>query len=371
MTYPVPGETLAGTLPRKNAALKEAEESLAAQETSFYLNEIGERSFWSVSKGVRAKEASYYKEHFRQGATIVPRALWFVEVMASPLGLDPSLPPLESADRAKKYAKGRWQGLVLKGNVESRFLYATLLSTDLLPFGHFNYRPVVLPIEPTGEDYSLVTAEEAQKRGIVNLANWLREAQREWEERRGEKAERMDVLEYLDYYGKLTSQSSQTRYRVLYPKSATHLCACVAESQAIRFDVGGQEVRANGFLTDHVTYYLETDQLAEAHYLVAMLNAPFVNQVIKPMQARGLWGPRDIHKKILELPIPEFDPSNDEHRKLAVLGKDCLQKVTDWLEAGGPGDVRSIGKLRSMVREMLTEELRDIDGLVEPLLRSE
>jgi len=38
--------------------------------------------------------------------------------------------------------------------------------------------------------------------------------------------------------------------------------------------------------------------------------------------------------------------------------------MSDWLESGGAGKTRSIGRLRSMVREMLAEELGEIDGLV-------
>jgi hypothetical protein len=53
------------------------------------------------------------------------------------------------------------------------------------------------------------------------------------------------------------------------------------------------------------------------------------------------------------------------------LGRACTQKVADWLEAGGPGQVRSIGKLRSMVREMLAGELGEIDEWVEPLLHAD
>jgi len=331
---------------------------------------VGGRSFWSTTKGVQAEEPSYYKEHFRQGATIVPRALWFVEVKASPLGFNPSLPPLETAERAKRQAKEPYRGLVLKGNVESGFLYATLLSTDMLPFGHFDYRIVVLPIEPSGDDYRLITAQQAHKRGFFHLAKWLEKAQEEWEERRGAKAERMDVLQWLDYYGKLTSQNPQAKYRVLYPTSATYLCACVVENEPIEFDIGEQKVQANGLLADYVTYHLETNTKDEAYYLAATLNAPFIDRLIKPMQARGLWGPRHICKKVLELPIPQFDPSEEAHLKLAELGQVCTQKVTDWLGAGGPGKVRSIGKLRSMVREMLVEELSEIDRLVEPMLRA-
>jgi len=368
--YPLPGQTLSGTLTRKNATLDEAEESLTVEGQQFYLSQVGGRSFWSTTKGVQAEEPSYYKEHFRQGATIVPRALWFVEVKASPLGFNPSLPPLETAERAKRQAKEPYRGLVLKGNVESGFLYATLLSTDMLPFGHFDYRIVVLPIEPSGDDYRLITAQQAHKRGFFHLAKWLEKAQEEWEERRGAKAERMDVLQWLDYYGKLTSQNPQAKYRVLYPTSATYLCACVVENEPIEFDIGEQKVQANGLLADYVTYHLETNTKDEAYYLAATLNAPFIDRLIKPMQARGLWGPRHICKKVLELPIPQFDPSEEAHLKLAELGQVCTQKVTDWLGAGGPGKVRSIGKLRSMVREMLVEELSEIDRLVEPMLRA-
>ena len=88
------------------------------------------------------------------------------------------------------------------------------------------------------------------------------------------------------------------------------------------------------------------------------------------MQTRGQWGPRDICKKVLELPIPQFDSSREEHLKLVELGKACTQKVAGWLEGGGPGKIRSIGRLRSMVREMLAEELGQIDELVEPMLRA-
>jgi methylase of polypeptide subunit release factors len=367
-SYPIPGQTVSGELPRKNATLNEAKESLTVESQQFYLSQIGGRSFWSVAKGIQAEEASFYKEHFRQGATIVPRALWFVEVKASPLGFDPSLPPLESAERAKRQAKAAYKGLVIKGNVEGRFLYATILSTDLLPFGHLPFRLVVLPIEPVGTGYALLTAEESRGKGYLHLARWLGATQAEWKTRRAEKAERMDVLGWLDYRHKLTAQNPQARYRVLYPTSATYLCACVVENKPVEFEIGGQRLEARGIIASEVTYHLETDNEAEAHYLTAMLNAPVIDQKLKPMQARGQWGPRHIHKKVLELPIPQFDPSEEAHLKLAELGRVCTQKVTDWLEGGGPGKVRSIGKLRSMVREMLAEELGEIDGLVRKMI---
>ena len=36
------------------------------------------------------------------------------------------------------------------------------------------------------------------------------------------------------------------------------------------------------------------------------------------MQSQGLWGPRDIHKKVWELPIPIYKEEKREHRELAA-----------------------------------------------------
>jgi hypothetical protein len=369
--YPITGQQLTGKLGRRNTALDEAEVSLNIDKVQFFLSKVGKRSFWSTTKAVEAQGASYYARPFREGATIVPRSLWFVEVKASHLGFDPSRPPLETAERARQQAKDPYKDLAMRGNVESRFLYATLLSTDLLPFGHLDYRLVVLPIEPSGDRYRLIRSGEAQWEGFFHLAAWLEKAQLEWERRRGEKAERMSVYERLDRVHGLTQQKPGASYRVLYPMSATYLCASVVEDHPIVYDIGGQRLSVQGFIADYKTYYLETEDRDEALYLVAVLNAPGIDQMIKPMQSRGLFGPRDICKKVFDLPIPKFDPASPEHLQLAQLSEECTKKVRTWLDSGGPGKVRSIGRLRAMVREMLKEELREIDELVEPMLRAD
>ena len=367
--YPLAGQQLGGVLGRRNAGLKEAEEALDIEDVNLHLHRKGSRSFWSVQESVAEEKASYYKDRFYEGATIVPRSLWFVQVKSSPLGFDPALPPLETAERAQREAKKPYRGLIMNDNVESQFLYATLLSTDLLPFGHLDYRLVVLPIEPFKRGYRIITAGEAEDRGFLHLARWLKRAQEEWETRRGSKAKSMGIYERLDRVHGLTAQGPQVKYRVLYPMSATYLCASVVKNEPIEFDIGGQKVQARGFVADYVTYQLEIHEQEEAHYLAAILNAPIVDQIIKPMQARGQWGPRHICKKVLELPIPQFDTSNSQHRQLAELGKECSKKVADWIKAGGPGKVRSIGRLRAMVREMLAEELKKIDERVKEIMK--
>lgn len=366
----VRGEVLSGRLPRRNASLLEAEAVLKVEEVQFFLNRRGKRSFWATTKSAHGAP-SFYKNLFKNGATIYPRPFWFVEIAPSPLGFDPNLPPLVTSQRAQEQAKDAYQGIVFKGSVESRFLYATLLSTDLLPFGHLDYRLVVLPIEPEGDHYRLLTADQARQRGYLRLAEWLERVQAEWKKRRGAKATRMDALEWLNYRRKLTTQNPQTVYRVIYPTSATYVCACVVQNRAIEFERSGQTVQAMGFVVDYVTYSLETQDEGEAYYLAAILNAPVTDRLIKPAQARGLWGPRHICKKVLDLPIPQFDPAQPEHRRLAELGKACSERVAAWLAAGGPGKTQSIGRLRRLVREMLREELAEIDECTTQILGAE
>jgi hypothetical protein len=321
-----------------------------------------------VGKEAEGQKASYYKREFAQGATIVPRSFWFVKVKPSALGFDPHRPPIETDPRATKEAKKPYQDVKCEGNVENNFLYATLLPADLIPFGHLGYRLVVLPIEPDGSHYKIVNEKEAAERGFLHLAQWLKKAEAEWIKRRGVKAERMTIYERLDRVHGLTSQNSQSRYRVIYNTSGTFLTATIIENEPIDFEIKGQHIAAHGFIADHKTYCSESSDSQEAHYLGAILNAPIIDKLIKPMQSRGLFGPRDIHKKVLELSIPKFDFTNPTHRQLAKLGNESEEEVTNWLTSGNLGKMKSIGKLRSMVRRMLKDKLEDNDILVKKIL---
>lgn len=362
---PVPGQVLAGTLPRRNAGLEQAETALHIQEVPFFLNRRGKRTYWAAVRGPAGK-ISPYRELFRNGASIYPRAFWFVEPAPSPLGMDPELPPLVSSRRAQEEAKDAYRGLVIQGNVERRFLYATLLSTDLLPFGHLDFRMVVLPIEPAGDRYRLLNPDEARRRGFIHLARWLERVQAEWEQRRGAKAGVMNSLEWLDYQHKLTSQNPSAPFRVVYNAAGSYVCSCVVSIQSVVS--APTPILLNGFVVDTKMFYMETDNQDETQYICSVLNSPLVTQLVIPMQSRGQWGPRDIHKKVLDLPIPAYDPGDGRHCRLAELGRACAAHVADWLAQGGPGSTRSIGRLRSTVRELLKEELADIDALVRDIL---
>jgi hypothetical protein len=178
----------------------------------------------------------------------------------------------------------------------------------------------------------------------------------------------MNVQEWLDYRRKLSNQNRLAQYKVLYPTSATYLCGCVVEDKPISIEVEGQSVEIQGFVAESKTYYFDTDNKEEAYYLATVLNSPTVDELLKPMQSRGLWGPRDIHKKVLEIPIPQYKSSNENHQALSQLGEQCTQKVGQLLPQLTKS--RSIGHTRRLIKAELKEELSQIDRLVKILLEA-
>lgn len=190
------------------------------------------------------------------------------------------------------------------------------------------------------------------------------------EEKKGSKGKEMSIYERLDRYRGLSKQKPQAKYRVLYNTSGTYLCACVIQHEPTKFEIGAQKVKPKGLVMDTETYYFETHNRLESCYLSSVLNSTTIDEHLKPMQSRGRWAPRDIHKKVLELSIPQFDPSNNIHLRLAELGELCSQKIAQWVKSERPRKIKSIGVLRSKVREKLKKELEKIDSLVQEILKT-
>jgi hypothetical protein len=371
----LPGEVISGQLKRKNSARAEAKEQLTFERSEFHLVQQGKRTFFSTSRKRIAAQRSFYQPYFKEGATLVPRNFWFVEIKGDPrLGIDPRNPLVSTDPRAEAEAKPPYKGVRFQDPIEAEFLYATLLSTDLLPFGHFDFRPVVLPLVEDAGSYRLLSADQARAKGFLRLAAWLERAQKAWDELRKEKANRGSALAWLDYRNKLSDQDPEAKYVVLYPMSATYLCAAAVTRSVPAVQVGDQDIQPAGFVTDYVNFCFETNDRREARYLSAILNAPEIDRRVKPMQAKGLWGPRHICKKVLELPIPEFDERNHRHLRLAEVAAACEEKVKGMLPELRKlfADIRAphaIGRARTAVRHALQDELGEIDSIVTEMLR--
>jgi hypothetical protein len=141
--------------------------------------------------------------------------------------------------------------------------------------------------------------------------------------------------------------------------------------EKISVKINGSEVKLSGFIAESATYFYAPRTENEGLYLVAVLNSAVVFRYLKIIKAV-----RHIHKKIWELPIPEFDASNHKHIELVRLAKSCEAKAhTMYLrEAKEIGSLTNIqigtaGMLRRKLRDELSNELSKIDAIVIDLLK--
>jgi len=359
--WPVKSLKISGRLPVRNLPLKDAREVLSFVETSF------------TPPFSSAGPASPYLDKFVQGATIVPRCFWFVRPAAEAWVVDPLRPALETDPEIQKQAKKPWKGISLSGEVEADFLFTTLLSTHLFPFGYRKLSLLVLPlvIKPNGKGW-LIDAKEAVRNGKTGLANWLRKAEAFWEQL-GQHTERVrTIYQRLDFQQNLRRQRPAGSYKVLYNASGTYICSCVVDVLNPNHWVNHTHhyITPRGFVAESKTYWFETDNAEEAYYLCAILNAPFVDEVIKPFQTKGSFGARDIHRRPFEvLPIPFFESADARHLSLAELGHTCQEKVAQAIVEGRILPTGPIGRLRQKVREFLSAELLVINHLTREILR--
>jgi hypothetical protein len=121
-------------------------------------------------------------------------------------------------------------------------------------------------------------------------------------------------------------------------------------------------------IVEHKLYWIALADEDEADYLTAFLNSDAANQAIKPFQSTGLLGERDIEKKLLDLPIPTYDPDAPHHSDLARLGSEARQAANTAVKSPGFPSATTLARQRALVRKGLKDTLAEIDLLVRKIL---
>lgn len=357
-----------GKLPYNDCHLDVAEKYLKEEEVTFYYSVRGNSSAFTTRKSSANRNINPYKLKFKQGATIVPRAFYFVELAQKyPDDFEDRILNIKTSKYVLADGKAPWKGLNFSDWMESRFLFRTALSKSILPFGLYKPDMVVLPVlietdDNKNKSIKLKSAEELMKMGYLNASRWFFNAERIWELKKTEKNKNYSFEKYLNWHNKLTSQNLNKRYLVLYNSSAKDANALVVDRKEIELE----------FIVESKTYVFFTDSINEAYYLSAFLNSSILNLMVKDFQTRGLFGPRDIHKKILDIYFPSFDSQVKSHIKLAELGRVCHKKATNYLEKNPPNTELAplfLGRLRLQIKELLSKEIKEIDRLVQNLIK--
>jgi len=390
--WPIEATVISGRLPEdrhKVMPLGETMSRLRIEERRLFLNRVGDRSFLDYKElRIETRRSDYYDDFFN-GTTAYPYGLWFARIVDAS---DPSFVVVET-NKARAERVGHVVVNIGPLPVEREFIYGILTSAEVVPFCHLPPNLAVLPIIPSNNGYRIIQRPEAQARGKAYLARYLEEVEEGW--RRSKSSQRMTIYVRLDYDSGLSKQSPELKYKVVYLKSSSNLAATVVINEPYLVKAIGGEVKVNGIIMNTTLYLYQTNNEDETHYLTAVLNSSILNELVKPMQARGSFGERDFHKKPLEFPIPRYDPNNQVHRRLSELGKEAREVVCRelnrvlrdlnylgivnnyysymyGLNSGGqvkPLAPNQVGRLRDHIREnVIRDILTEIDELVAQLL---
>ncbi|MFI5558551.1 N-6 DNA methylase [Amycolatopsis japonica] len=251
---------------------------------------------------------SPYKPRFSQGASLVPRVLFFVSPQGGgPLGLGAGRTAVKSTRSSNE--KEPWKRLpALEGVVETEFIRPVLLGESVLPYRLLAPRKAVLPLEGT----NILGVDSQKIEAYPELAAWWRSANEVWNQNRS--SELLTLTEQMDFRGKLTSQLPGTARRVVYSKSGMHVSASLVESPNV--------------IIEHTLYWATVASRDEGMYLCAILNTPTLTDLVRPLMAYGK-DERHIDKHLWRLPIPLYDANNPVHRRLAELGAIEASRIAD------------------------------------------
>lgn len=363
------GLNVYGRLPAHNCNYQVARERLTEETVNWFYAQLGRSSAFSNKKSAVQNRENPYKKEFKQGATIVPRAFYFIELDMGfsgswQDGFDWSdrLLNIRTSEAILADAKKPWNDLKFSGRMWSNFIFRTALSKSILPFALFRPDLVALPIminekKDGRKTIKLYSADELRSMGFPDAAHWFKKAENIWEIHRTEKNRNMLLQNYLNWQNKLTNQNLNADFLVLYNSSAKDANATVVDKEQLDLEL----------IVDHKTYWFSTNSKDEAFYLTSIINSTVPNQLIKDFQSRGLFGARDVHKKILDVYFPQFDESNSYHQRLAFLGKQAHEKVQEYLITNPPADKISnnqLGRLRLEIKKHLDAEIKEIDEVV-------
>ena len=361
------GKIIGGNLPAHNCNLSRAKAKITEREVLWYYIKQGKSSALSIRNTKANAAINPYKKKFKQGATLVPRTFYFIE-------LDQEMPPdfehriinVKTAEAVKPDAKAPWKEIEFNKRIESQFLFRTALSKSILPFALFKPDLVLLPITISLNNRNkkyieLKTPQDLIRAGYLMVAKWMQDCENVWDQLKTEKNQNISSADYLNWNNKILDQDLNAPYLVLYNASAKDANATVVKREDLDLE----------FIAEHKGYALYTSILNEAYYLTAILNSSVPNLLIKDFQSKGLFGARDVHKKILDVYYPLFNPNDALHVQLAEYSKAAHEKTAKYIASNPPQEPLTalrLGRLRTEIKKHVAQELSEIDKLVKELI---
>ena len=315
-------------------------------------------------------EGSPYRELSRQGATIVPRRLFFVNEVENPT-IVPAGQTLTVAPRLGSQDKKPWNKLDLSAitdqTIEKSHLFDVHLGETVVPYATLEPLKALLPLKRGDARLTIGSGTEGAIGRIDPRALGARMRER-WRtvndmwERNKATATRLDLLGQLDYMRKLSGQLEWQEskgggaIRVVYTTAGVPTAALLNDSES---------------LVDTKLYWLPCNNEGEANYLLAIINSQALYETVTPLMSKGQFGARDLHKHLWRLPIPGFDESIALHGEISEAGAAAREEVEKMLQGlRWEEDKLTVAAARKEVRGWLrsSREGKEVERLVGRLL---
>lgn len=281
---------------------------------------------------------------FRQGATLTPKVL----VMLERVGAEGQFSRVTTARSQHK----PWSIVEPQtGAVPIHWVRRLIASKSILPFvlSRGSLLQALVPTDANG----------ALDQRAMETNNFWQSLDKIYREQRGKgQGTPQTLLAQIDYNSKLSVQlgtSGKTRSMVVYPASGDIMRAyrlCPGEA-----------------IVDTSLYRFVAGSAQEAAYLVALLNAPCLNDAYVQSRAAG----RHFHLHPWRaIPVRRFDKGDPDHVALARLTTKAERTISTWLTNLPPNELNGLGQvgLSARVRGFLHEKkiLKEIDRIARNLL---
>ena len=255
---------------------------------------------------------SPYADYSRNGATIFPRCLFFVNETEN-TAIVRAGQTITVNPRRGSQDKTPWRDLnltdITEQTIERRHLYDVHLGETVVPYATLQPLKALLPVRQ-GE-YEIPTDDDGP--GGIRLGGLDQRMRGRWQaisqmwESNKTVGSKLDLLGNLNYQRKLTSQLDRRakKVRVVYTGSGEPTAAVIPNSED---------------LVDYTLFWIHCNEIKEADYLLAIINSDALYEAVKPFMPKGQFGARHLQKHLWKLPIPEFDAGSPLHRELAEAG---------------------------------------------------
>jgi hypothetical protein len=118
---------------------------------------------------------------------------------------------------------------------------------------------------------------------------------------------------------------------------------------------------------DYKAYFTMSHSIEEVFYLSAIINSSIPNEMMKDFQSRGLFGARDVSRKILDIYFPRFNKGDETHSLLAHWSETAHRKASEFMRTNPPEHelaATRLGRLRAQIKKHIEAEMSEIGNLV-------